>query len=158
MLVPQGRLRCQGIMYNVCSPPQRILEAAAGRLRTSHLGGVGVRAHLLASGSSFHVHAPPVELHALLRPARGELLLLLRLHLGGLPLHLTSASERAVHLTAAAEAKHKVESRLLLDVVIAEVAKTKGGDEPYNKTARKQSSPAQASCWFSGAQGRDTLA
>jgi hypothetical protein len=89
----------------------------------SHLGGVGVRAELLGTGRAGDGDEASVKLDPLLGTSRGELLLLLSLHLGGLVLHLTGASERSVDLASSSESKDQMEGRLLLDIVVAMVEK-----------------------------------
>ena len=48
--------------------------------------------------------------------------LLLLIHLRSLVLHLSSTSQRAVHLTTSTQAEHQVQGRLLLNVVVREGA------------------------------------
>ena len=50
------------------------------------------------------------------------LALLLLLDLGGLVLHLTGTSQRAMDLATSAQTKHQVQSGLLLDVVVGQSA------------------------------------
>ena len=50
------------------------------------------------------------------------LALLLLLDLGGLVLHLTGTSQRAMNLATSAQTKHQVQSGLLLDVVVGQSA------------------------------------
>ena len=90
-------------------------------MRWPHLSGAGglhplslaVRANLLAAGADDNVNVTLVILDALLCAALDSLSLLLHLRdLRGLALHLTGASQRAVHL--ACTGKHIfIEQRLL---------------------------------------------
>merc|ERR1719263_407071 len=81
-------------------PSHRPHSAGGGTAPSAlpRLGGVGVRAELLAAGAGDNVDEAAVVEHALARAARRLLLLLLLLHLGRLALHLTRTRKRTVNL------------------------------------------------------------
>ena len=81
------------------------------------LVGIGVGSYTLAHCADY-VDETSVVLHALLSTAGGSLLLFLSVYLGGLSLHLTSTGKRTMHLSTTSQAKHQMESALLLDVVV----------------------------------------
>ena len=98
----------------------RSLLLSPERITRKHLllDGLRVGAQALASGGSHDVDVASVILDSLLSAASGELLLLLRLDLGGLVLNLTGTSQRAVHLTTTSQAEHQVKGGLLLDIIV----------------------------------------
>ena len=91
------------------------------------LHSLNVGSEALAAGGSDNIDKSTVVLDSLLGTATCSLLLLLGLHLGGLVFNLTGTSQRSVDLAAASKAKHQVQGRFLLDVVVTVLAEEREG-------------------------------